>query len=100
MSQRTKVIASLVLSGLLCLSAPVLGAAKKAAKVPAAKAPAAKAATVPPTSPAQPVSRAALSLKETLFDFGVVMEGDTIEHVFEVANTGADPLVIDSVKPG
>ncbi len=38
--------------------------------------------------------------KETIFDFGEVQEGKTIEHTFVVANTGEAVLEIKNVKPG
>jgi len=34
------------------------------------------------------------------FDFGTVMEGDTITHSFKIANHGEDTLTISRVKPG
>ncbi|MCP4669650.1 MAG: DUF1573 domain-containing protein [Deltaproteobacteria bacterium] len=39
-------------------------------------------------------------LKETLFDFGDVLEGKGVEHVFKVLNKGDKPLEIKGVKPG
>lgn len=38
--------------------------------------------------------------KETLFDYGEVQEGKTIEHTFVVANKGEAVLEIKDVKPG
>jgi len=34
------------------------------------------------------------------FDWGEVMHGETIEHVFKVRNTGTETLRITNVKPG
>jgi hypothetical protein len=45
-------------------------------------------------------SRAVLEVKEPAFDFGTVMEGEPLEHIFAVRNSGQDELVIASVKPG
>ncbi len=41
-----------------------------------------------------------LQLQEIAHDFGDVMEGEHLEHVFEVRNTGAEELVIEHVRPG
>jgi len=46
----------------------------------------------------QPVTTIALS--ESNFDFGKIKKGDKVEHVYEVTNTGTNPLVISEVKPG
>lgn len=55
------------------------------------------AATAAPASN-QPLTTLALS--ESNFDFGKVKKGDKVEHVYEVTNTGTNPLVISEVKPG
>jgi hypothetical protein len=65
---------------------------------PAKKAPAEAATTTAP--PAKAASKAVMDLKETAFDFGTIMEGQPADHVFQVANTGPEDLVIASVKPG
>ncbi|WBV61915.1 DUF1573 domain-containing protein [Chryseobacterium camelliae] len=46
----------------------------------------------------QPLTTIALS--ESNFDFGQIKKGDKVEHVYEVTNTGTNPLVISEVKPG
>lgn len=40
-----------------------------------------------------------LALSEPEFDFGKIKKGDKVEHVYEVTNTGKNPLVISSVHP-
>lgn len=40
-----------------------------------------------------------LALSEPSFDFGKVRKGDVVEHVFEVTNTGKNPLIISNVQP-
>jgi hypothetical protein len=35
-----------------------------------------------------------MALRDTLFDFGTVQEGDMIEHEFHFTNTGTAPLLI------
>jgi hypothetical protein len=55
-------------------------------------------ATVAPTRPNQPLTTIALS--ESSFDFGKIKKGNKVEHVYEVTNTGTNPLVISEVKPG
>ncbi len=54
-------------------------------------------ATAAPAS-SQPSTTIALS--ESNFDFGKIKKGDKVEHVYEVTNTGTNPLVISEVKPG
>ncbi|KPH12323.1 DUF1573 domain-containing protein [Chryseobacterium sp. ERMR1:04] len=54
------------------------------------------AATPAPSN--QPLTTVALS--ENSFDFGKVKKGDKVEHVYEITNTGTNPLVISEVKPG
>ena len=39
-------------------------------------------------------------LEETVFDFGEVLEGKGVGHVFKVRNKGDKPLEIKGVKPG
>lgn len=54
-------------------------------------------------APAAPVSNQPLTtiaLSENNFDFGNIKKGDKVEHVYEVTNTGTNPLVISEVKPG
>ncbi len=46
----------------------------------------------------QPLTTVALS--ESNFDFGNIKKGDKVEHVYEITNTGDNPLVISEVKPG
>ncbi|MEG0926514.1 DUF1573 domain-containing protein [Chryseobacterium sp.] len=52
---------------------------------------------------AAPVSNApstSIALSESSFDFGKIKKGDKVEHVYEVTNTGKNPLIISEVKPG
>lgn len=62
-------------------------------------------AATPVTGEAQaaPVSNepsTSIALSESNFDFGKIKKGDKVEHVYEVTNTGKNPLVISEVKPG
>ncbi|AZA80893.1 hypothetical protein C1637_11205 [Chryseobacterium lactis] len=41
-----------------------------------------------------------IALSESNFDFGKIKKGDKVQHVYEVTNTGKNPLVISEVKPG
>lgn len=41
-----------------------------------------------------------LALSENHFDFGKIKKGDHVDHVYTVTNTGNNPLIIFSVKPG
>ncbi|AZA56099.1 DUF1573 domain-containing protein [Chryseobacterium shandongense] len=52
----------------------------------------------PATVSNQPLTTIALS--ESNFDFGKIKKGDKVEHIYEITNTGTNPLVISEVKPG
>lgn len=54
--------------------------------------------TTAPVVSNQPLTTIALS--ESSFDFGNIKKGDKVNHVYEVTNTGKNPLVISEVKPG
>ncbi|MPN38926.1 hypothetical protein SDC9_186451 [bioreactor metagenome] len=41
-----------------------------------------------------------LALSESNFEFGKVKKGEHVQHVYEVTNTGKNPLIISQVKPG
>ncbi|TXF77259.1 DUF1573 domain-containing protein [Chryseobacterium sp.] len=41
-----------------------------------------------------------LALSENQFDFGKIKKGETVQHIYEVTNTGTNPLIISQVKPG
>jgi len=41
-----------------------------------------------------------LEIKETTYDFGRVIQGNTVKHVFQVFNRGDATLRIKNVKPG
>lgn len=61
------------------------------------------AASVTGEAPAAPVSNepsTSIALSESNFDFGKIKKGDKVEHVYEITNTGKNPLVISEVKPG
>ncbi|MCQ4035607.1 DUF1573 domain-containing protein [Kaistella montana] len=47
---------------------------------------------------AKPLTTVALS--ESDFEFGKIKKGEHVEHVYEVTNTGTNPLIISQVKPG
>lgn len=51
-----------------------------------------------PAASNQPSTTIALS--ESNFDFGTIKKGNKVQHVYEVTNTGNNPLVISEVKPG
>jgi hypothetical protein len=52
------------------------------------------------TAMAQDVLRPKMVLKEQSFDFSEVMEGQIVQHTFQVLNEGNQTLLIKSVKPG
>ncbi len=39
-----------------------------------------------------------LALKETRYDFGKIPQGKPVTHIFEVINTGKEPLQIENVQ--
>ena len=64
----------------------------------------ANAATATPAPDAVAVAAAAgpettVALSESNFAFGKIKKGDKVEHVYEVTNTGTNPLIISEVKP-
>ncbi len=68
-----------------------------------AAAPSEGAPAQPPATSAQsPASQEepSMQIAETTFDFGEVVEGATVEHTFNVKNTGKAVLQIEQVRPG
>lgn len=57
-----------------------------------------EAAVAPVAKSNQPTTTIALS--ESNFDFGNIKKGAKVNHVYEVTNTGTNPLIISEVKPG
>lgn len=49
-----------------------------------------------PAVPTGPTT--SIAFEETTFDFGEVMDGDKVEHVFEFTNSGSEPLIISNAK--
>ena len=49
---------------------------------------------------AQKVRAPKMVLKEQVFEFKEVMEGDIVQHIFKVFNEGDQTLEIKNVKPG
>lgn len=41
-----------------------------------------------------------VALSQSNYDFGNIKKGDKVNHVYEITNTGKNPLVISEVKPG
>jgi hypothetical protein len=39
-----------------------------------------------------------MTFAEPTFDFGNIMDGDKVEHVFSFQNTGKEPLIISNAK--
>ena len=40
-----------------------------------------------------------IEVTEMRYDFGKVIQGTTVERVFEIRNTGSEQLVIEKVQP-
>lgn len=51
------------------------------------------------TTPASTSPTTTIAFSESDFKFGKIKKGDKVEHVYEVTNTGTNPLVISEVKP-
>lgn len=51
-------------------------------------------------APASNAPTTSVALSESNFDFGNIKKGSKVEHVYEVTNTGKNPLIISEVKPG
>ena len=61
--------------------------------------PAATPAANTPAEPAAPVGPlTSMSFDEDTYDFGEVMEGEKVVHVYKFQNTGKEPLVISNAK--
>jgi len=41
-----------------------------------------------------------LSLPDSTFDFGYVLQGSTVSHTFRLCSTGSDTLRIIKIRPG
>jgi len=41
-----------------------------------------------------------IAFSETDHNFGNIKKGEKVEHIYEVTNTGTNPLIISNVKPG
>jgi len=50
-------------------------------------------------TPAVLADKTSISFEETVFSFGEISQGETVEFVFSFTNTGEFPLVLAGVKP-
>ncbi len=66
--------------------------------VPASTTTAANPTATPsePAVPAGPITN--IKFDQTEFDFGTVMEGEKVVHVYKFTNTGNEPLIISNAK--
>src|SRR5687767_13645750 len=55
------------------------------------------AQTTSNTTAAVPAA-SAITLKESSFDFGKIAQGKPVYHVFEIVNTGNEPLKLENVQ--
>ena len=52
-----------------------------------------------PAAPAVPVGpTTTVQFAENAYDFGEVMDGEKVEHVYKFTNSGSEPLVISNAK--
>ena len=49
-------------------------------------------------SAAQEVKAPKISAREVKYDFGKVVQGTQVSHVFEITNSGNDTLIIEQVQ--
>jgi hypothetical protein len=70
------------------------GTATPAATTPAADPAAATAAETKPEGPLP-----ALKFERTDYDFGTIKEGQKVNYTYKFTNTGAAPLILQSVQP-
>ena len=54
--------------------------------------------TLAQTDDAEPLTGAKIQFAESSFDFGDIVQGDKVEHVFELENTGNEPLILSDVR--
>ncbi len=75
-------------------------ASSSAAPAPAATpAPSASVQSTPvATTPAFTGPATSMTFAQPTFDFGKIMDGEKVEHVFLFENTGSEPLVISNAK--
>lgn len=52
------------------------------------------------TAAAQKHPLTTVALSESMHDFGTLKPGQVVEHIYEITNTGENPLIISEVKPG
>lgn len=45
------------------------------------------------------VAQTNLALSEPDFDFGTIKKGEVVQHIYEITNTGKNPLIISNVQP-
>ncbi|MCJ7933496.1 MAG: DUF1573 domain-containing protein [Chryseobacterium sp.] len=81
-------------------SAETVAADSTAVAAPVTADSTATPATGEAAAPASNQPSTSIALSESNFDFGKIKKGDKVEHVYEVTNTGKNPLVISEVKPG
>ncbi len=56
-------------------------------------------ATPQAAQPAAPVGpTTTMTFEETSFDFGTVVDGEKVRHVYNFTNTGAEPLIISNAR--
>jgi hypothetical protein len=56
-----------------------------------------QAQTVKPADKAASVAGPAITFEESKYDFGSVVQGGTVDHVFKFKNTGTAPLIISNI---
>jgi hypothetical protein len=78
---------------------PVVANSDSATTMPSTEEAAPANATLASVQPAPAGPSTSVAFSESDFKFGKIKKGDKVEHVYEVTNTGTNPLVISEVKP-
>ena len=99
--KRLSLLSALVVAIVFCLaSCKNESASNSAAPAPAVTTPSASPSANPAvTAPSVPTGpTTSMTFAEPTHDFGEIMDGDKVEHVFTFTNSGSEPLVISNAK--
>ena len=55
-------------------------------------------ATAQESETEEPLTGPQIVFSETAYDFGDIVQGDRVEHVFEFENSGTEPLILSDVR--
>ena len=96
LSLLSALVVALVFSLASCKNDGASSSATPAPAVTNATPAATPSAAATPAVPTGPTT--SMTFAEPTHDFGQIMDGDKVEHVFTFTNSGAEPLVISNAK--